>query len=115
VAIQLKNHERANRRDARAGRARIPAGDTDRIVGALANLGAEVSHQTVGNILKRHGIAPARKRSQTTRWNDFIRAHMAVLAGVDFFAVEVLSWRGLVKYYACSSFTLRAAEYASPA
>jgi putative transposase len=31
----------------------------DRIVGALANLGHVVSDQTVGNILRRHGIAPA--------------------------------------------------------
>jgi putative transposase len=71
----------------------------DRIVGALANLGHEISDQTVGNILKRHGIGPAPKRSQTTTWKDFIRAHMAVLAGVDFFTVEVLTWRGLVTYY----------------
>jgi putative transposase len=71
----------------------------DRIVGALANLGHNVSDQTVGNILKRHGIAPAPKRSQTTTWNDFIRAHMAVLAGVDFFTVVLLTWRGLVTYY----------------
>ena len=71
----------------------------DRIVGALANLGHKVSDQTVGNILKRHCIAPAPKRSQTTTWKDFIRAHMAVLAGVDFFTVEVLSCRGLVTYY----------------
>jgi hypothetical protein len=56
----------------------------DRIVGALANLGYEVSDQTAGNILKCHGIAPAPKRSQTTTWKDFIRAHMAVLAGVAF-------------------------------
>src|SRR5215471_7775421 len=33
----------------------------DRIVGALANLGYTVSDQTVGNVLKRHGIAPAPK------------------------------------------------------
>jgi hypothetical protein len=38
----------------------------DRIVGALANLGYPVSDQTVGNILRRHGIAPAPERSQTT-------------------------------------------------
>jgi putative transposase len=71
----------------------------DRIVGALANLGHEVSDQTVGNVLKRHGIAPAPKRSQTTTWREFIRTHMAVLAGIDFFTVEVLTWRGLVTYY----------------
>jgi putative transposase len=38
----------------------------DRIAGALANLGHEVSDQTVGNVLRRRGIAPAPKRSQTT-------------------------------------------------
>src|ERR1700722_2099422 len=71
----------------------------DRIVGALANLGHCLSDQTVGNILRRHGMAPAPKRSQTTSWRDFIAAHMNVLAGADFFTVEVLSWRGLVTYY----------------
>jgi hypothetical protein len=38
----------------------------DRIVGALANLGYTVSDQTVGNILKRHGIPPAPDRKMTT-------------------------------------------------
>ena len=70
----------------------------DRIVGALANLGHVVSDQTVGNILRQHGIAPAPKRSQTTTWKDFIRSHMDVLAGIDFFTVEVLTWKGLVTY-----------------
>ena len=37
----------------------------DRIVGALANLGFTVSDQTVGNVLKRHGIAPAPERKTT--------------------------------------------------
>ena len=71
----------------------------DRIVGALANLGLSVSDQTVGNILRRHGIQPAPERSRTTTWKDFIRRHMDVLAGTDFFSVEVLTWRGLVTYY----------------
>jgi len=71
----------------------------DRIVGALANLGHRLSDQTVGNILRRHGLAPAPKRSQNTSWREFIRSHMAVLAGIDFFTVEVLTWRGLVTYY----------------
>ena len=31
-----------------------------RIVGALSNLGHEVSHQTVANVLKRHEAGPAR-------------------------------------------------------
>jgi putative transposase len=71
----------------------------DRVVGALANLGYTVSDQTVGNVLRRHGIAPAPKRSQTTTWKELIQSHLTVLAGIDFFTVEVLSWRGLVTYY----------------
>jgi hypothetical protein len=71
----------------------------DRIVGALANLGHRLSDQTVGNILRRHGITPAPQRSQTTTWKDFIHRHMDVLAATDFFTVEVLTWRGLVTYY----------------
>ena len=38
----------------------------DRIAGALANLGHEVSDQTVGNILRRHGIPPAPERKKAT-------------------------------------------------
>jgi hypothetical protein len=47
----------------------------DRMVGALANLGHQVFDQTVGNILRRHGIAPVPERSQTTTWKEFIRRH----------------------------------------
>jgi putative transposase len=71
----------------------------DRIVGALANLGHEVSDQTVGNVLERHGILPAPERKRTTTWAQFIRSHMAVLAGTDFFSVEVLTHRGLLTFY----------------
>ena len=53
-----------------------PGWGYDRIVGALANLGYELSDQTVGNILRRNGIPPAPQRKQTTTWKDFIRAHM---------------------------------------
>jgi hypothetical protein len=71
----------------------------DRIAGALTNLGYHVSDQTVGNVLERHGLAPAPKRSQNTTWKEFIRRHMAVMAGIDFFTVEVLTWRGMATYY----------------
>ena len=71
----------------------------DRIVGALANLGHPISDQTVGNILRRHNLAPAPERIRTTTWKEFIRSHTEVLAGADFFIVEVLIWRGLVTYY----------------
>jgi len=56
----------------------------DRIAGALANLGYEISDQTVGNVLRRHGLPPAPERKRTTPWAAFIRTHMALLAGTDF-------------------------------
>ena len=76
-----------------------PSWGYDRIAGALANLGHRVSDQTVGNVLRRHGIPPAPQRKRTTTWAAFIRAHLAVLAGTDFFSVEVFTLRGLVTYY----------------
>jgi hypothetical protein len=41
----------------------------DRIGGALANLGDRLSDQTLGNILRRHGIAPAPK---PRLWRDHV-------------------------------------------
>ena len=76
-----------------------PSWGYDRIAGALANLGHEVSDQTVGNVLRRHGIPPAPQRKRTTTWAAFIRAHLVVLAGTDFFTVEVFTLHGLVTYY----------------
>jgi len=70
----------------------------DRIAGALANLGHKVSDQTIGNILQRHEIPPALQRTRTTTWASFIRTHLAVLAGTDFFSVQVLTPRGVVTY-----------------
>jgi len=71
----------------------------DRIVGALANLGLTVSDQTVGNVLKRHGLVPAPERKKTTTWKEFIRAHLDVLVATDFFTAEVWTLGGLVTYY----------------
>src|SRR5262249_42182157 len=71
----------------------------DRIVGALANLGLTVSAQTVGNILKRHGLLPAPERKKTTTWKEFIRTHIDVLVATDFFTAEVWTTAGLVTYY----------------
>ena len=70
----------------------------DRIVGALANLGYTVSDQTVGNILKRHGVPPAPERKTTTTWKECIRTHMDVLVATDFFTAEVWTLGGLVTY-----------------
>jgi helix-turn-helix protein len=66
-----------------------------RIAGALSNLGHEVSHQSVANVMKRHDIAPAPERGRTMSWREFIRSHMEVLAAVDFFTAEVWTVGGL--------------------
>jgi putative transposase len=73
-----------------------PSWGYDRIVGALANLGHGLSDQTVGNVLRRHGISPAPKRKQTVSWKDFIRSHRDVLVGMDFFTTEVLTLKARV-------------------
>src|SRR6266403_591603 len=71
----------------------------DRIAGALANLGYEISDQAVGNVLRRHGVPPSPERKRTTAWAAFIRTHVELLAGTDFSTVEVLTLRGLMTYY----------------
>jgi hypothetical protein len=45
----------------------------DRIAVALTNLGHEVSDQTVGNVLHRHDVPLARKRTAT--WAEFSRTY----------------------------------------
>jgi len=76
-----------------------PSWGYDRIQGALRNLGHEVSDQTVGNILKEHGIEPAPKRKQKSTWKTFIKSHWDVLAAIDFTTIEVWSKGGLITYY----------------
>ena len=76
-----------------------PSWGYDRIQGALANLGHEVSDQTVGNILKEHGIEPAPDRKRQTTWKTFIKSHWDVLASIDFTTIEVWTKGGLVTYY----------------
>src|SRR3977135_1026669 len=71
----------------------------DRIAGALANLGYKVCDQTVGNVLRRHALPPAPERKHTTPWPAFIRTHLALLAGTDFFTAEGLTLRGLGAFY----------------
>jgi putative transposase len=67
----------------------------DRIQGTLANLGHEISDQTVGNILKDHGIQPASRRKCTVDWPTFLKAHWDFLASIDFTTLEVCTKGGL--------------------
>ena len=76
-----------------------PSWGYDRIQGALANLGHEISDQTVGNILKAHGIEPAPERKRQTTWKTFLKSHWDVLGAIDFTTIEVWTKGGLVTYY----------------
>jgi transposase len=74
----------------------------DRIQGSLKHLGYVISDQTVGNILKRHGIPPAPERQKTVTWGEFVRSHWDVFVATGFFNSEV--WSGLrllISYVFC--------------
>src|SRR5262245_27462155 len=65
-----------------------------RIQGALKNVGHRVGRSTIARILTAAGIPPVPERP--TSWQTFLRAHWGAIAGADFFATEVWTWRGLV-------------------
>ena len=70
-----------------------------RIQGALQNLGRTVSRSTIARTLKAHGIEPAPQRHKGMSWATFLKSHWEVLAATDFFTVEVMTLRGLVRYH----------------
>ena len=76
-----------------------PTWGYDRIQGALANLGHEISDTTVGNILRANGIEPAPDRKRQSTWRTFLKAHWDVLGAIDFTTIEVWTKGGLVTYY----------------
>jgi len=92
-----------------------PTWGYDRIADALANVGNKVSDQTVGNILKAHGIEPAPNRKRTTTWSTFLKAHWDQLAAIDFTTIEVWTKSGLVTYYLLFAMRWRHARSVSSA
>ena len=66
--------------------------------GALANLGHKLAGNTIANILKRHGIAPAPERSRRKTWKDFLRRHLDQIVATDFFTAEVWTCSGLQRF-----------------
>jgi transposase InsO family protein len=81
-----------------------PTWGSNRIVGALGNLGYTLSDSTVDNIRRRHGFDPAPVRGKNTRWRRFLQAHWETLIAADFFTTEVLFWNGLVTF--CTRFAI---------
>ena len=70
-----------------------------RLRDALRHLGHEIARNTVKRILLDHRVVPAPERNRKTSWKTFIKAHLGEIAAADFLAVEVLTLRGLVRYF----------------
>src|SRR5438874_1193734 len=65
-----------------------------RIQGALANLGHRLAHNTIADILRRHGIEPAPERSRKMTWKEFLHRHWDQIVASDFFTIEVWTAAG---------------------
>jgi putative transposase len=65
-----------------------------RIVGELRKLGVTVSTTSVRNVLRRHRLKPAPRRSGPT-WSQFLRAQAAGTLACDFFHVDTIRLRRL--------------------
>jgi transposase InsO family protein len=65
-----------------------------RIVGELKKLGVMVSATSVRNVLRRHRLKPAPRRSGPT-WSQFLRAQAAGTLACDFFSVDTVTLRRL--------------------
>jgi hypothetical protein len=61
-----------------------------RIEGECQKLGHEISEETVGNILKRHGIPPAPERQPSRSWRHLMTHYKEQILACDFFTVETL-------------------------
>ena len=68
-----------------------------RIQGALRNLGHEIGRNTIKRILIENGLDSVGGRRTT--WKAFLSAHWGAIVATDFFTVEVVTWRGLVRYF----------------
>jgi hypothetical protein len=61
----------------------------ERIEGELLKLGT-MSHETVGNILRRHGIPPVPQRETSPSWRHLMTHYKDQLLACDFFTVDTL-------------------------
>ena len=70
-----------------------------RIVGELKKFGFTTNKETVQNVLKRNNILPAPYRKSWSNWMGFIKRVQHGLLACDLFTKEVLTLKGLVRYY----------------
>jgi putative transposase len=61
-----------------------------RIEGECGKLGYDINDETVGNILKRHGIPPAPERGRSPGWRHLMAHYKDQVLACDFFTIESL-------------------------
>lgn len=77
-----------------------PGWGYSRLRGALFNLGHDVGRTTIARLLARAGLGPAPERSRAAPWRRLLKSQLGSLAALDFFQVDVLTPRGLVRHAA---------------
>jgi hypothetical protein len=55
----------------------------------VKNLGYQLAHTTIAEILERHGMDPAPERSRKTTGKEFLSQHLDQIVAADCFTVEV--------------------------
>lgn len=68
-----------------------------KITDQLVYLGHRISKSTVKNILIENGLDPEPDLTTRSTWYEFIKSHLDVLTACDFFTVELLVNRTLVR------------------
>ena len=76
-----------------------PSWGYTRLRGALKNVAFELGRSTIARILKENGLEPAPTRGRTMDWKTFLAVHWDAVASADFFTVEVVTCRDLVRYF----------------
>jgi putative transposase len=75
----------------------------DRITGELKKLGYRISHETVRQILRRHGILPVPDRKASATWRTFLNHYKDTLLACDFFTVETIRLQTLYVFFSSKS------------
>ncbi|MBK9747571.1 MAG: helix-turn-helix domain-containing protein [Chloroflexi bacterium] len=71
----------------------------DRITGELKKLGYRISHETVHQILSRHGIPPIPQKQSATTWRTYLNHYKDTLFACDFFTVETVRLQTLCVFF----------------
>jgi hypothetical protein len=80
----------------------------DCIMGKLKKLGYRISHETVQQLLRRHGILPVPHRKSSSTWRTFLNHYKDILLACDFFTVETIGLQTLYVFFFIEVGTRRA-------